>query len=132
RAMPCWSQPAARCASWTAARSAMAREIFWSAALSPRATSRQLFERVTSLVADQTALHGRPVPLGGFDGGFRIAGKSRARFGAIEEIKPLPQDQPQRRMSRRRGAARQRHRIVAAEAWRIHIGSGREGRTVAF
>ena len=63
----------------------------------------------------------RPVPLGGFDGGFGIAGKSRARLGAVEQIKPLLGDQPERGMSRRRRAARHRHRIVAAEARRIDL-----------
>ena len=88
--------------------------------------------RHAALIADQRALQLRPVPLGGFDGACGIPGKGRARLGAVEQIKPLLRDQPERRMSRRRRAARHRHRIVAAEARHIHLGSGRECRTVAF
>ena len=60
------------------------------------------------------------------------AGKGRPRLGAVEQIKPLLRDQPELGMPRRCRAARHRHRIMAAEARRIDLGSACEGRTVAF
>ena len=101
--MPCWSRPAARCASRTAARFATDR----ATSASPAFIATGELSGAARL-RTRVALHVRPVPLGGFDGAFGIAGKVRLRLGAVEQIKPLLRDQPERRMSRRRRAARHR------------------------
>ena len=58
--------------------------------------------------------------------------KAARALGRIEEIEPLVEHDPQRRDSRRRDAARDADRIVAAVARHIDVRVGREGRAVAL
>ena len=66
------------------------------------------------------------------DDAARIGEEGRARLVAVEEIKPLAGHRPEQRVARHRSAARDRHRVVAAEARHIDLRMLGKGRPIAL
>src|SRR5579883_1788722 len=75
---------------------------------------------------DELAPYRRPLLLGSVDHALGVAGKLASRLRRVEEIEPLAADQPKLRISGDRHPTRDPDRIVAAEAWHIDLGVGRE------